>query len=379
MKKTVLIICAALALQACAADSKDTAGYTINGKVANTQDASMVKLEEIKDNKLNAIDSVQVGNDGKFTFTGNVPEEAFYRLNFSEKQAVTFVLGNESIQVEADGADQTGDVKVEGSESTDMLRKVDALLADFQVKVASLEQQFALAANNNDQNKQDNLRDQYAELEEANSTRIKQLIDSMGTNIVSLYAVNILNPEVDMPFMEKLAEKFSKEKPDSRYTKEYVDALNKFKEATTGAANSEGPAIGAEAPDIKLSSPEGKVVPLSSLKGKYVLIDFWASWCGPCRKENPNVVRLYNEYKDKDFEIYGVSLDQDKAKWLKAIEKDQLSWVHVSDLKGWQSSAAELYNVTGIPATYLIDKEGKIIARNLRGRALENKLAEILK
>ncbi|MBT8219683.1 MAG: TlpA family protein disulfide reductase [Bacteroidia bacterium] len=135
--------------------------------------------------------------------------------------------------------------------------------------------------------------------------------------------------------------------------------------------------IGAEAPDIVLNSPEDKELALSELKGKIVLIDFWASWCGPCRRENPNVVRMYDKYKDKGFEIYGVSLDSKKDRWVSAIEADGLTWPNVSDLKGWQSYAAKMYAVRSIPTTVLIDKEGKILARNLRGPTLEAKLEEL--
>lgn len=136
-------------------------------------------------------------------------------------------------------------------------------------------------------------------------------------------------------------------------------------------------AIGGEAPDFSQKTPEGEDMKLSDLRGKVVLIDFWASWCGPCRRENPNVVKMYNEYKEKGFEILGVSLDQDKSRWLQAIEKDGLTWYHVSDLKGWGNEVAQLYSVRSIPHTVLLDAEGKIIARNLRGAALEQKLAEL--
>jgi thiol-disulfide isomerase/thioredoxin len=134
---------------------------------------------------------------------------------------------------------------------------------------------------------------------------------------------------------------------------------------------------GGEAPDIVMDNLEGESIKLSELRGNVVLIDFWASWCGPCRRENPNVVRVYNKYNDKGFEILGVSLDRTKDKWAAAIEKDGLTWLHVSDLKGWQNEAAQLYGVRSIPHTVLLDREGKIIARNLRGPALERKLAEI--
>lgn len=135
--------------------------------------------------------------------------------------------------------------------------------------------------------------------------------------------------------------------------------------------------VGGEAPDITQDSPEGQPVSLSQLRGKVVLIDFWASWCGPCRKENPHVKKLYAQYKDEGFEIFGVSLDRTKAAWVGAIEKDGLPWYHVSDLKGWQNEAAQLYGVRSIPHTVLIDAEGKIIARNLRGPSLDAKLKEI--
>jgi len=134
---------------------------------------------------------------------------------------------------------------------------------------------------------------------------------------------------------------------------------------------------GQVAPDFTQLTPEGETLNLSDLRGKYVLIDFWASWCGPCRRENPNVVRMYNAYKDKGFEILGVSLDRDKTRWLDAIEKDQLTWRHVSDLKGWSNAVARQYNIRSIPRTVLIDPEGRIIAKNLRGASLEAKLKEL--
>lgn len=134
---------------------------------------------------------------------------------------------------------------------------------------------------------------------------------------------------------------------------------------------------GAPAPEISLNTPDGDVLKLSDLKGKYVLVDFWASWCKPCRRENPNVVRAYNKYKDKGFEILGVSLDRDRSRWLQAIQADGLTWKHVSDLKYFQCEAAVDYGVSAIPFTVLVDKEGKIIAQNLRGPSLERKLEEL--
>ncbi len=135
--------------------------------------------------------------------------------------------------------------------------------------------------------------------------------------------------------------------------------------------------MGGVAPDFSQNDPEGTSISLSDLRGKVVLVDFWASWCGPCRRENPNVVRMYEKYKDKGFEILGVSLDRNKEKWLQAIDQDGLEWLHVSDLKGWQNEVAKQYGVSSVPQTFLLDAEGKIIGKNLRGQRLINKLAQL--
>ena len=135
--------------------------------------------------------------------------------------------------------------------------------------------------------------------------------------------------------------------------------------------------VGAIAPDFALPTPDGQEITLSSLRGQYVMIDFWASWCGPCRKENPEVVRLYHQYQSKGFQILGVSLDRDRQAWTNAIAKDGLEWLHVSDLQYWQCAPAKLYKVTGIPQNFLLDKEGRIIAKGLHGEHLAQKLAKL--
>jgi peroxiredoxin len=159
---------------------------------------------------------------------------------------------------------------------------------------------------------------------------------------------------------------------------ENVRTSNIGKSLAEQIAQSKIGAIGTEAMDFTQNDPEGKPISLSSFRGKYVLIDFWASWCKPCRVENPNVVKAYNKFSSKNFTVFGVSLDREKEPWIKAIEKDGLVWPQVSDLQFWQNSAAVLYRVQGIPQNFLIDPNGKIVAKNLRGEELEAKLCELL-
>jgi peroxiredoxin len=181
----------------------------------------------------------------------------------------------------------------------------------------------------------------------------------------------------DIKYFHMVSNGMRSKYPDSEYP-QYIDdqiaGINAQYQSLSASTDT-----GGKAPEINLNDTNGKALALSSLKGKVVLIDFWASWCMPCRQENPNVVKMYDKYKDKGFTVYSVSLDESKDAWLKAIKDDNLSWPnHVSDLKGWQSSAAALYSVTSIPATFLLDREGNIIAKNLRGPELEQKLQQVL-
>jgi peroxiredoxin len=179
---------------------------------------------------------------------------------------------------------------------------------------------------------------------------------------------NSLDPDQYFETYAIVADKLRKDWGNYTHVKTFIEKVDKLKKL----------AVGQPAPEIALPNPEGQVVKLSSLRGQYVLVDFWAKWCGPCRKENPNVVKAFKRFKDKGFTVYGVSLDRNKEDWVQAIAQDGLTWTHVSDLKYFQSEAARTYDINGIPYSLLLDKEGKIIAKNLRGPALEAKLEEVL-
>jgi thiol-disulfide isomerase/thioredoxin len=186
-----------------------------------------------------------------------------------------------------------------------------------------------------------------------------EFVKNNSSSFASLAVAEQLPPDNNLELLKTLADGLAKTNPNSEYVVTFQTRVNELSKI----------AVGTIAPEIALNSPEAKVIKLSELRGKYVLIDFWASWCKPCREENPNVKKVYEKYKSKGFEIYGVSVE--------SIKKDQINWLHVSDLGFWNSSVVKQYNISGIPLTVLIDKEGKIIAKNLRGQSLEAKLAEI--
>jgi peroxiredoxin len=195
-------------------------------------------------------------------------------------------------------------------------------------------------------------------------------IDKNPTSFANLAALQLFsNKEASFSYFERVSESIKKKYPNQENLKLFYEYVEKMKRLN----------IGSLAPEIKLNTPDGKEIALSSFKGKVVLVDFWASWCGPCRKENPNVRKIYADFHSKGFEVFSVSLDKDKASWVKAIADDKLTWTHVSDLGYWQSSVVPLYEIKGIPMTVLLDREGKIVAKNLRGEQLAAKVAELLK
>jgi peroxiredoxin len=216
----------------------------------------------------------------------------------------------------------------------------------------------------------------------------RNFIDENLTSLVSLVAlykqiapgVYILNLEKDLSYYQKvdstLFSLYPESEPVISLHNQLAQVLNSM---NMQAAANQMTGIGALAPEISLPNPEGDTIKLSSTRGKYILLDFWAAWCAPCRGENPNIVEAYNKYRDKGFDIYQVSLDQTREAWLNGIKEDKLEqWTHVSDLGYWNSVVVPLYGIQSIPASFLLDKEGRIIATNLRGEALGAKLSELL-
>ncbi len=343
--------------------------YRISGKI-NNMTTGQVYLDELGEQSFVPKDTATINQDGTFVMEGRVEEPAIYKLAFDNQEGIMIVVDNSSIEITADSGRVAESYTIKGSRDSELIQQLNTIMKGMQDKATSLNTQFQVAAEAGNEAEMRRLQEEFMSMQKSSQQQMKTFIRANPNSVVAVYSAgNILNLDEEFAFVDSMAEAFKSNLPDSKYTKSLEAKLSKMRST----------AVGSVAPDIKLASPSGNEIALSSLRGKYVLIDFWASWCGPCRQENPNVVRMYNQYKDKGFEIFGVSLDQDRAKWLKAIEADKLTWPHVSDLKGWESSAASLYGVTAIPQTVLLDKEGKIIAKNLRGAALEEKLASLLK
>lgn len=345
--------------------------FTISGTAKNLQLNDKIYLEIAGTQPLIVVDSTLVGNDKRFTFKRKeLDEGTVYQVNLARAQRVIVLIeGGEAIDIVADGTEK-GNAVVKGSKNNDYYQQLIGMYKVMNEKSLKWQEEYAQAEQKKDSKKIAQIQQDFEAAGKEFTAKVKTMIPEMGTSLAALFATNFLNPEVEFATIDALAKRFEKERPTMKQAQVFVGNAKRIR----------GIQIGDEAPEITLNSTLDKPVSLSSLRGKIVLIDFWASWCGPCRQENPNVVRVYNRFKDKGFEIYSVSLDKDKNAWVKAIEKDGLTWPsHVSDLKYWQSVAAQTYGVNGIPATFLLDKDGKVIAKNLRGEALEKKLEEVLK
>ncbi len=341
----------------------------IQGQISNAK-GKTIFLDELTNQSINPKDSSKLDESGNFSFNPDIKAPGFYRIRIDQNNfALLFLEPGNQLKVSGDGSNLGKTYQIQENEENKKLSEATKFLIKNGESGDSLNQ----IANSNPNLMSDSvllksLQKRFDELKTNEIKYIKKYVDENSSSLTCIALIDRLNPETDINSFTKLDKGLMKKYPDSDFTKDFhtkVEAMSKL-------------AVGSYAPDIDLENPDGKKIALKSLRGKVVLIDFWASWCKPCRMENPNVVRLYKEYNSKGFEVYGVSLDKSKEDWVKAINADGLTWTHVSDLGFWQSSVVKLYNITGIPQTFLIDKEGKIIGKSLRGEELESKLKEVL-
>ncbi|UOE50147.1 AhpC/TSA family protein [Mucilaginibacter sp. SMC90] len=366
IKKIALTAIASVPALAFAQESQ----YTVQGKIGNYDAPAKVYVQYRKDGKT-IVDST-VLNGGNFKFTGKTgatPLSGYILFNpkgtglHSSEDYRSLYLEPGTITVTA--TDKIADAKIEGTKTNNDNEKYN--LAEKPINDAY----EALSAKRKTATPEQlaELNAEEKKIDDQDALVNKKFIQENPDSYVSLNALESYAYSADYVDIAPLFNNFSAAIKATEAGKKFAERLPKIKAV----------ALGATAPEFAEADTAGKMISLSSFRGKYVLIDFWASWCGPCRRENPNVVKAYNTYKGKNFTILGVSLDRPNAKdkWLAAIHKDGLTWNHVSDLKFWDSKAADLYAVRGIPQNFLLDPNGKIIGKNLRGEDLENKLAQI--
>ena len=373
MKKTLFILFLAIGLVSFKVMlDKD---YTLTGVVKGSENGKTVILER-QDEVLGMVpvDTVKIENE-KFTFKGKALEPSIHFIQVQDLQGkVAFILENGKITFDI-YKDSIAKSKIGGTKNNEDLQSFNSVAMKIQKKMQDFQtanmKKMQDAQANNDTVTANALMEEFGKIQAEIVTLTSNYPEKNPKSFLSvLFLDNMFNQQdVDIEKIKTVYNSLDASLKETKPGKTVKTKIDNFKSLT----------IGSLAPEFSAPNPDGKVVSLKESLGKITIIDFWASWCGPCRKENPSVVALYNEFHPKGLNIIGVSLDKDAAKWKEAIAKDNLTWKHVSNLKFWSDPIATLYNIKSIPATFILDANGKIIARDLRGAELRAKVAEILK
>jgi peroxiredoxin len=349
------------------ASCKNKDAFVVEGKVNNAGDLKKVML--YRNSEL--VDSAFLNENQQFTFKRVAADPDFYNLTIGDNSLAFVAQNGDELDFEFD-LSNPGAYTVSGNEDSEKLKEFNDISTSFNKVFMSIQEEFAQKVGENPA-LQDSLTKVLTPKFEENLLAYSKASLDFGKknteNLAGFYAMGTIDQakyeQELIAYAEKIKGKFQK-----------VEAVNQFLKRMEAIAPL---SIGKIAPGFEMPSIDGKVVRLADFRGKYVLVDFWAAWCGPCRKENPNIVKVYQRFKDKNFTILGVSLDDDKTEWQQAIKDDGLTWTQVSELKRWDSPIVNLYKLESIPASFLLDPDGKIIAKNLRGKELDDFLAKTLK
>ncbi|OON69496.1 TlpA disulfide reductase family protein [Hymenobacter sp. CRA2] len=349
-----------------AAAPKATTNYEVRGRLTHAPAGTRVLLAHISHEQV-VIDSATTDAAGRFQLRGSVPGPDVYMLRVRGQQRTTnlALAPSSRLQVRADATQLWRTGEVTGSAEAVALSAMNREHARLMAHIEELAQQRGQNADTAVQRRIQRDWDGTMAAFGASSLRVARHSSYLAPYVVATFLSGVGS---DVAFVDSATARYARQWPASPYTQRLLK-YQTIRRAT---------AIGQPAPAVLLTNPQGQLVSLSSLRGKYVLLDFWASWCGPCRQENAHLAQLYRRYQPKGFEVYGVSVDSKKADWTKAIEQDGVTWTQVIDPPGEQSVAASRYDIIAYPTTFLLDREGRIIAKNLSGEALEKKLAELL-
>jgi peroxiredoxin len=357
VKRIYIIIALAITI---ISSCKNKNEFTIEGKVENAGKLKKVMLYETDQ----LIDSAFLNEDNEFKFKRSSPEPNFYTLAVGEKTFLVIAKNGDELTFSTNSADSTGTYQVKGSEDSEKIAQFNQISNKYGKVYLDIQNQYSKLLDQNP-NAKDSitavLMPKFQENMNAFSMEALKFAEDNKDNLAGFYAAGTIDQSKFEPELIKYAEEIKLKFPGNKAVQSFVGRMEAVKSVS----------VGQPAPDFELPTPDGKQVKLSDFKGKYVLLDFWASWCGPCRQESPNLVKQYNTFKNKNFAILSVSLDDDKSAWLKGIKDDNLNWTHVSDLKRWDGKVSNLYKVEGIPASFILDPSGKILAKNLYSSDLE--------
>ena len=366
----VLLFVSILTFLSCGENpSNGTEKIKISVKIDGSGNYDEVRLQKVNsDYSIELVESANFVED-EIEFNIFVFESTLFRLDFMGYTSLDLILDKSDVDIFVDDSNSLFEFTVNGSDDTEILKSIENKITNYRSEIRELNINFVEASQNRDFELVNSIQSEFDFKKNQFELSLKDYLSSAKSSLAVLVTADYLDIEENLIFWETIYNNYIEEFKDNSYFKNFENKLIMIKSIS----------IGSVAPDIILNDTSGVPISLASLRGKYVLLDFWAAWCRPCREENPNIVENYNNYKSYGFDVYQVSLDRTKEDWIRGIKQDKLPWINVSDLKYYQSEAAELYNVDRIPSAFLLDPEGKIIAKHtdLRGPNLSRKLAEI--